>query len=172
MRTVRLRASVILVAATACIGFAKSGGADATEASGTAARVSPPGKATVLPPGKAMVALKGDDVDVTGEFETRLCGDAYLLGKGMSYQVRAGDWQITVASETRSNGDVPLNTADGDVNVVVTANGPGRQFVRSPAGTGTLKVAGDYLRAEVDLELRALVSPQKARLQATFVCTP
>jgi hypothetical protein len=163
MRSVRLRASVILVAAIAGIGFAKSGGADTMPASGSA---------HVPPPGKATVSLTGDDVDVTGEFETRLCGDAYLLGKGMSYQVRAGDWQITVASETRSNGEVPLNTADGEVNVVVTANGPGRQFVRSPAGSGTLKVSDDYTRAEADLELRAIVSPQKARLQATFVCTP
>jgi hypothetical protein len=123
------------------------------------------------PPGTATVTLKGDGVDVTGEFPTQLCGDAYLLGEGMSYQVQAGEWRITVASETRSNGDVPLNTSDGSVNVVVTANGPGRQFVRSPRGGGSLKVSGDYLRAEADLELRAIVSPQTARLTATFVCT-
>jgi hypothetical protein len=165
MPTLHLRAALVVGATV--IGTAL------TVASSDVVRAGDRASSTSIghPPGKATVSLKGEGVDVTGEFATRLCGDAYMLGEGMSYQVRAGDWQITVASETRSSGDVPLNTSDGSVNIVVTANGPGRQFVRSPAGGGSLKVGEDYMRAEADLELRAIVGPQKARLQATFTCT-
>jgi hypothetical protein len=99
-----------------------------------------------------------------------LCGGPYIMGEGVSYQTQADEWRITIASEQREAGEVALNTADGSVNVVVTANGPGLQFVRGPRNGGSLMITEDFRRAEADLELRSVVGGQTARLAATFTC--
>jgi hypothetical protein len=99
-----------------------------------------------------------------------LCGGAYIKGQGMSYQVQAGDYRITIASETRSSGAVPLNSPKGTINVVATVTGKGKNLVRGPRNTGTLTVSGDYKKAEATLELRALLGKDTATLTATFVC--
>ncbi len=120
--------------------------------------------------GRATVSLTADGVAVAGEYPTQLCGGPYMLGEGMSYQVKAGDWRITVASQTRVSGDVALNEPDGSIQVVATANGPGRQFVRGPKDGGALTVSEDFKRAEAKLELRNVVGPQRAKLAVTFEC--
>ena len=120
--------------------------------------------------GTATVKLTGADVNVSGEFPTTLCGGAYMMGKGMSYQVTAGDYRITIASETRSSGDVPLNAANGRINVVATVNGKGKNLVRGPRDGGTLKVASDYKKAEASLQLRPILGKEPATLVVTFVC--
>ena len=120
--------------------------------------------------GTAQVTLTGDGVSVSGEYPAILCGGPYIMGEGVSYQAQAEEWRITIASEQREAGDVALNTADGSVNVVVTANGPGLQYVRGPRNGGSLTIAEDFRRAEADLELRSVVGGQTARLAATFVC--
>jgi hypothetical protein len=120
--------------------------------------------------GTATVSLTGEGLSVSGQYPTTLCGGPYLLGEGMAYQVRAGDWQITVASETRAGGEVALNLPDGSVQVVATANGPGRQFVRKPKDGGSLVVAEDFQKAEAKLELGSVVGPERARLTVTFEC--
>ena len=122
--------------------------------------------------GSAEVSLTGEGLSVSGTFSTRLCGGPYLLGDGVSYQADADDWQITVASERRESGDVPLNTPAGEVNVIVTANGPGLQFVRGPSNDGSLVIREDFRHAAADLELRSIVGGQTARLVATFTCDP
>ena len=121
--------------------------------------------------GKAVVSLTGEGVSVTGEYPARLCGDPYMMGDGMAYQVETGDWQITIASESRVSGDVQLNHGDGAVQVVASANGPNRQFVRKPADGGSLAVAEDFKRAEAKLDLRNVVGPEKAKLSVTFECS-
>jgi hypothetical protein len=120
--------------------------------------------------GRAVVSLSGDGVSVSGEYPATLCGGPYLMGEGMAYRVKAGDWQITVASESRLSGNVELNQPDGSVQVVVTANGPGRQFVRKPSDGGTLVVAPDFRRAEAKVDLRNVVGPERAKLAVTFEC--
>jgi hypothetical protein len=122
--------------------------------------------------GTATVSLTGADVSVSGDFPARLCGGTFALGEGVAYQTRAGDWQITIASETRESGDIPLNTPDGSVNVVVAANGPGVQYVRGPRNGGSLEISEDFRRAEADLELRSVIGRDTARLVATFICEP
>lgn len=122
-------------------------------------------------PGTATVSLTGADVNVTGDFPTTLCGGPFLLGKGMAWQTKAGDWQITVASENRTSGAVPLSQKDGSVNVVVTANGPGRSYVRRPTAKGSLTVSEDLKQAEGSLELRNVVGKETATLVVTFKCT-
>ena len=120
--------------------------------------------------GTATVKLTGADLNVSGEYPTTLCGGAYMLGKGMSYQVKAGDYQITIASETRSSGEVALNAANGRINVVATVNGKGKNLVRGPRDSGTLKIASDYKKADATLQLRPILGTQPATLVATFVC--
>jgi len=93
-----------------------------------------------------------------------------MIGQGVAYQTQADDWQITVASERREAGNVSLNTADGEVNVVVTANGPGSQFVRGPRNGGSLVISDDFRSATADLQLRSLMGTDTARLVATFTC--
>jgi hypothetical protein len=121
-------------------------------------------------PGTAKVALTGDGVSVSGEYPTTLCGGPYLLGKGMSYQTRAGEWQITVASETRSSGTVALNQANGRINVVVKVNGPKQKLVRGPRDAGTFEVSGDFNKAEATLDLRNMIGKDSAKLVVTFTC--
>jgi hypothetical protein len=128
------------------------------------------GLAAAKPEGSATVSLTADGVAVSGEYPTILCGGPFMLGEGMAYQVQAGDWRITVASETRVSGTVPLEQADGTIQVVATANGPGRQFVRKPKGGGSLTVSEDFKRAEAKLDLRNVVGPEKAQLAVTFEC--
>lgn len=120
--------------------------------------------------GTATISLTGADVSVSGDFPARLCGGTFALGEGVAYQTRAGEWQITIASETRESGDIPLNTPDGSVNVVVAANGPGVQYVRGPRNGGSLVISEDFRRAEADLELRSVIGRDTARLVATFIC--
>jgi hypothetical protein len=121
-------------------------------------------------PGTAKVSLSGADVNVTGDFPTTLCGGPFMLGKGMAWQTKAGDWQITVASENRTSGTVPLNEKDGSVNVVVAVNGPGRSYVRRPTAKGSLTVSDDFKKAEGTLELRNAVGKETATLVVTFTC--
>jgi hypothetical protein len=121
------------------------------------------------PAGTATVTITGD-VSTSGEFPTTLCGGPYLIGKGMAYQAKAGDWQITVASEQRASGKVPLNRPDGRVNVVVTVNGRGKSFVRGPRNPGTLVISEDFRKAEATFDLRTVVGQETAKLVATFSC--
>ena len=120
--------------------------------------------------GTATVKLTGADLNVSGEYPTTLCGGAYIMGKGMSYQATAGDYRITIASETRSSGEVALNGTDGRINVVATVSGKGKNLVRGPRNTGTLKVASDYKKAEATLQLRPIRGKETATLVATFNC--
>jgi hypothetical protein len=120
--------------------------------------------------GTAQISLTGEGVSLSGEYPAMLCGGPYIMGEGVSYQTQADEWRITIASEQREAGEVALNTADGSVNVVVTANGPGLQFVRGPRNGGSLVITEDFRRAEADLELRSVVGGQTARLAATFTC--
>ena len=90
--TLRLRTTIAALAATTIVGPA----VDAQRSS----------------PGRAKVALSGIDAPVDGEFATTICGGPYMLGKGMAYQTKAGDWQITVAAENRSAGKVPLSPSE------------------------------------------------------------
>ena len=120
--------------------------------------------------GTAKISLTGAGLNVTGDYPTMLCGGPYIKGAGMSYQVQAGDYRITLASETRSSGTVPLNSPKGTINVVATVNGKGKNLVRGPRNTGTLTVSSDYKRAEAKLELRELLGKDTAALAATFVC--
>ena len=84
--------------------------------------------------------------------------------------MKAGENQITIASETRSTGEVPLNLKDGSVNVMVTINGKGRSLVRHPANGGKLTISSDYKKAEASLEVRRVVGRGTASLNATFSC--
>ena len=118
----------------------------------------------------ATIKFTGADLNISGTYPTTLCGGAYLPGKGMSYQVKAGDYQITIASETRSSGAVPLNTATGMVSVVATVNGKGKTLVRGPRNTGKLTVSPDFRKAEATLELRPVVGTGTVTLVATFNC--
>ena len=119
--------------------------------------------------GRAKVALTGADIKVSGEYPTTLCGGPYMLGAGVSFQAKAGDWQITVASQNRTSGKVPLNNGNR-INVVVTANGPGKSLVRGPANGGSLTISPDFKTADADLELRNVIGKDTARLVATFTC--
>ncbi len=130
-----------------------------------------PAAAPASSAGTAHVVLTGDGVAVEGDFPATICGSPYILGEGWSYQTQAGDWQVTIASENEAGaGDVPLNEPDGGVNVVVTANGPDRQFVRGPRNTGTVRLGDGRRTLEADLELRGLVTTGTAHLTATFTC--
>jgi hypothetical protein len=137
---------------------------------GSESVIPAPAAAAPAAPGSADISLNGDGVAVSGTFPARLCGGPYLMGKGMSYQTRANDWQITIASEERLNGTVPLNQADGGIQVVATVNGPGMQFVRGPKNGGTLTVSDDFRHAQADLELRSIATGATAHLVATFTC--
>ena len=120
--------------------------------------------------GSATIKLAGPDIKVSGTYPTTLCGGPYMLSKGMAYRVKAGDYQITIASQTRASGAVPLNTATGIVNVTVTVNGKGKHFVRGPKNSGKLTVSADYRKAEAALELRPVVGGGTVTLLATFNC--
>ncbi|HEX5831153.1 MAG TPA: hypothetical protein VFY16_09240 [Gemmatimonadaceae bacterium] len=172
-----IRVATMALALTACGGAAASD--DAGE--GTTSAVTPsPAAASPTPSarapaptaaaGTAHVSLTGAGVSVEGDYPATRCGGPYLLGKGMAYQTRAGDWQITVASENRQAGQVPLNSSEDQVNVVVTANGPGMQLVRGPRNGGSLRVSDDFRQAEADVELRQLIGRETSRLVVTFTC--
>jgi hypothetical protein len=122
------------------------------------------------PAGTAKISLTAEGIAVSGDYQTTLCGGPYLLGKGMSFQTRAGEWQITVASEARTAGKVPLNAPGGGINVIVTVNGPGKRFVRGPRNGGSLEVSSDFRKAEAVLDLRNVVGTDTAKLVATFTC--
>ena len=121
--------------------------------------------------GTARIKINGHEFAVSGEYPATICGGPFTLGKGMAYQARAADYEITIASENRSTGNVPLNTSDGnDVNVMVTVNGKGQSLVRHPPNGGKLIVSDDYKKAQATIELRPVVGKGSTTLQATFVC--
>jgi hypothetical protein len=120
--------------------------------------------------GAAKISVTGAGLNINGDYPSMLCGAPYIKGDGMSYQVQAGDYRITIASETRSSGAVPLNSPKGTINVVATVNGKGKNLVRGPRNTGTLTISSDYKKAEAKLELRELLGKDTATLAATFVC--
>lgn len=121
-------------------------------------------------PGTVAVTLTGANADVKGDYPTILCGGPYMLGQGMSWQTKAGDWQITVASENRTSGKVPLNGKDNGANVIVTANGPGMRYVRTRSASGNLTVSEDFKKAEGSFSLRNVVGKESATLTVTFTC--
>lgn len=121
--------------------------------------------------GTAQVKLVGGGANVDGSFPTKVCGGTFGVDAGVAYQVQAGEWEITVGSGERVSGDVPLNDASGDVNVSVTANGPGVQLVRGPRNRGSLRISEDFDRADADLELRPLLGGETVQLVATFTCS-
>jgi hypothetical protein len=89
----------------------------------------------------------------------------------MSWQTKAGDWQITIASETRASGKIPLDLTDKSANVVVTANGPGgRSFVRRPGLGGNLTVSEDFKKVDAAFDLRNVVGRDTAKLAITVAC--
>ncbi len=167
---------LLVLATVACGGT----DADTTADLPPAAAANPAAVAAGAPPvapaaaspgaGTAQVVLTMGADTVSGDFRASLCGGPFLMGEGVAYQTRAGEWQMTVASEARQQGEVALNTPGGEVSVVVTVNGPGTQLVRGPRNGGTLRISDDFRRAEADLELRGLVNAAPARLQATFTC--
>ena len=120
--------------------------------------------------GTAKIKITGFDFTVEGEYPTMLCGSAFIMGEGMAYQVQAGEYRITIASETRSSGAVPLNQKDNTVNVVATVNGKGRALARGPRNGGKLTISSDYRKAEATLELRPVAGGANATLSATFIC--
>jgi hypothetical protein len=120
--------------------------------------------------GTAQIKINGLDFSVAGEYPTMLCGSAYVMGTGMAYQVQAGDYRITIASETRSSGVVPLNQKDNTVNVVATISGKGRNLARGPRNGGKLTISSDYKKADASLELRTVGANTTATLNATFEC--
>lgn len=120
--------------------------------------------------GTATIKISGLEFVVSGEYPTTLCGSDFVPGRGMVYQAKAGEYQVTIAAEERSSGVVPLNSKDGKVNVTVAINGKGRSFVRHPANGGKLTVSPDYKKAEASLEVRPVVGRGTANLNATFIC--
>jgi hypothetical protein len=129
-----------------------------------------PSEAPTAGTGTAQVKLSGGGADIDGSFPTTICGGTFGVDAGVAYQVQAGEWKITVGSGERVSGEVPLNDASGDVNVAVTANGPGVQLVRGPRNGGSLRISEDFDRADADLELRPLLGGETVRLVATFTC--
>jgi hypothetical protein len=120
--------------------------------------------------GTATIKITGFDFTVSGEYPASLCGSDFALGKGMVYQTRAGEYQITIASEARASGVVPLNLKNGNVNVTVAVTGKGKNLVRHPRNGGKMTVSSDYKKAEATLELRPVVGQGTATLNATFIC--
>lgn len=120
--------------------------------------------------GTATIKITGFDFSVAGEYPATLCGSDFAGGKGMVYQTRAGEYQITIASEERASGAVALNLKNGNVNVTVAVTGKGKNLVRHPRNGGKMTVSSDYKKAEATLELRPVVGQGTATLNATFVC--
>lgn len=120
--------------------------------------------------GTATIKITGFDFSIAGEYPATLCGGDFALGKGMVYQARAGEYQITIASEERAWGVVPLNLKNGNVNVTAVVNGKGKNLVRHPRNGGKMTVSSDYKKAEATLELRPVVGQGTATLNATFIC--
>ena len=120
--------------------------------------------------GTATIKITGFDFTVAGEYPATLCGSDFAVGKGMVYQARAGEYQITIASEERASGVVPLNLKNGNVNVTAVVNGKGKNLARHPRNGGKLTVSSDYKKAEATLELRPVVGQGTATLNATFIC--
>jgi hypothetical protein len=120
--------------------------------------------------GTATIKITGFDFSVAGEYPATLCGSDFALGKGMVYQAQAGEYRITIASDARASGVVPLNLKDGNVNVTAVVNGKGKNLVRHPRNGGKMTVSSDYRKAEATLELRPVVGQGTASLSATFVC--
>ena len=120
--------------------------------------------------GTAQIKITGFDFSVAGEYPVTLCGSDFALGKGMVYQAQAGEYQITIASEARASGVVPLNLKDGNVNVTAVVNGKGKNLVRHPRNGGKMTVSSDYKKAEATLDLRPVVGQGTATLNATFIC--
>lgn len=170
----RLALSLGLVALAACAPDADTAAVEPGAVAPPSAPVEAEAAPTAPAPGAgtARITLTGDGVAVEGDYPATICGSPYILGEGWSFQTQADDWQITIASENDADaGDVALNTADGGVNVVVTANGPpGRHFVRGPSNTGTVRLGEGGRSLEADLELRGVVDRATAQLTATFTC--
>jgi hypothetical protein len=121
--------------------------------------------------GTATIKFDGFEFTVAGEYPATICGGPLMLGKGMAYQAQAGEYQITIASEDRITGNVPLNTQDGKgVRVSATVNGKGKSLVRHPSNGGKLMVSEDYKKAEATLELRPAGGRRTSTLRATFLC--
>jgi len=120
--------------------------------------------------GTAQIKITGFDFSVAGEYPVTLCGSDFARGKGMVYQAQAGEYQITIASEARASGVVPLNLKDGNVNVTAVVNGKGKNLVRHPRNGGKMTVSSDYKKAEATLDLRPVVGQGTATLNATFIC--
>ena len=121
--------------------------------------------------GTANIRIDGFEFTVAGAYPATICGGPFLFDKGMAYQVNAGEYQITIASENRATGNVPLNTKDGkNVNVSVTVNGKGKSLVRHASNGGRLIVSEDFKKAEATLELRPVVGRGNSSLRATFIC--
>lgn len=175
----RAAAGLSVLIAVACAGEPAAKGDDSSSvASGTERapapeRVSAPATvpAAAAPGGgTARVLLTIGTDTIRGDFPAALCGGPFVLGEGVAYQTQADGWRITVASEARQMGDVPLNTPAGEVSVVVTINGPGSQLVRGPRNGGSLRITDDFRRAEADLEVRGVGGGPGGRLLATFTC--
>jgi hypothetical protein len=121
--------------------------------------------------GTATIKIDGHEFAIAGDYPATICGGPFRLGEGMAYQAKAGEYQITIASENRSSGNVPLNTSDGkNVNVTVTVNGKANSLVRQPSNGGKLIVSSDFKKAEATLELRSAAGRATSTLRATFVC--
>ena len=123
------------------------------------------------PMGTATVSLTGEGIAVSGDYPTLLCGGPYMLGKGVAYQAKAGEWKITVGVETRASGKIPLNTPDGGLNVIVTATAPGKNFGRGPRHAGTLDISSDFRKADGTFVLRNVAGAGTVKLAVTFTCT-
>ena len=121
--------------------------------------------------GTASIKIDGFEFTVAGEYPATICGGPFMLGQGMAYEAQAGEYQITIASEDRITGNVPLNTSDGkSVRVSATVNGKGKSLVRHPSNGGRLIVSDDYKKAEATLELRPVAGRRTSTLRATFIC--
>jgi hypothetical protein len=120
--------------------------------------------------GTATIRITGLDFSVAGDYPTTSCGGPHTNGEGMAYQVKAGEYEITIASDVRSSGAVPLSRKNNTINVVATLNGKGKQMVRGPRDRGKLTISSDYRKAEATLELRSVTASDTATVNATFRC--
>lgn len=141
--------------------------APATESSATEA--SPAAQPAAEPKGTARVSVRGDGVNIDGEFPATRCGEAAMGTSGVVYETRPPGWTLSVMNwDHRLAGR--QSGPQGEKTGLIMNGTDGRSITSSVAAGAEITFGDDFKTARANATANAIGSQTPIEIQAEFTC--
>ncbi len=118
--------------------------------------------------GTARVTLRGEGVNVDGEFPAISCGSAAMPPDlGVGYVTRADGWTLSVANWEQR---VPGRQTKPNAGITLNAPGGAQSYALTVENGAELTFGDDFKTAVIRGNAKDVVSPRRVQVEATFTC--